>query len=90
MIVAKTGSPETAYIMAAFLLFLSAGMALITRAPRSLREKATIIGELEPGKLYSGYFIYQPGFVSETEGEAAAEKSAKSRTRLFPKLFAAR
>ena len=90
MIVAKTGSPETAYIMAAFLLFLSAGMALITRAPRSLREKATIIGELEPGKLYSGYFIYQPGFVSETEGESAAEKSAKSRTRLFPKLFAAR
>jgi len=76
MIVAKTGSPETAYIMAAFLLFLSAGLALVTRAPRSLREKATIVSELEPGKLYHGYFIYQPGYVSEV-GDAAVAASAK-------------
>jgi MFS family permease len=76
MIVAKTGSPETAYIMAAFLLFLSAGLALVTRAPRSMREKATIVSELEPGKLYHGYFIYQPGYVSEV-GDAAVAASAK-------------
>ena len=62
MIVAQTGSPEASYIMASFLLFLSAGMTFITRAPKSLRERATLITEMEPGKLYSGYFIYQPVF----------------------------
>jgi hypothetical protein len=51
MIVAQTGSPEAAYIMAAFLLFLSAGMTFFTKAPRSLRKKAQIIGHLEPGQL---------------------------------------
>ena len=60
MIVAATGSSEAAYIMASFLLVLSAGMSFITRAPKSLREKATIITEFEPGQLYSGHFIYQP------------------------------
>jgi len=85
MIVAKTGSPETAYIMAAFLLFLSAGMAIATRAPRSLREKATIVTEIEPGKLYHGYFIYQPGYVSDVDDEAIAAAAAKSTivSRLF-------
>jgi len=62
MIVAQTGSPEASYIMASFLLFLSAGMTFITRAPKSLRERATLITEMEPGRLYSGYFIYQPVF----------------------------
>ncbi len=60
MIVASTGAPEAAYIMASFLLFLSAGMTFITRAPKGLVERATIVTEMEPGKLYSGYFIYQP------------------------------
>lgn len=60
MVVAATGSYESVYILTAFLLFLSAGVTLITRAPRSMMERATIITELEPGKLYSGYFIYQP------------------------------
>ena len=60
MVVAATGSYESVYILTAFLLFLSAGMTLITRAPRSMRERATIITELEIGKVYSGYFIYQP------------------------------
>ncbi|MGB8720564.1 MAG: hypothetical protein WCD46_14750, partial [Desulfobacterales bacterium] len=79
------GSPETAYIMAAFLLFLSAGMAIATRAPRSLREKATIVTEIEPGKLYHGYFIYQPGYVSDVDDEAVAAAAAKSTivSRLF-------
>lgn len=60
MVVAATGSYESVYILTAFLLFLSAGMTFITRAPRSMRERAKIITEMEPGKLYSGYFIYQP------------------------------
>ena len=60
MIVAATGSSEAAYVMASFLLLLSAGMTFITRAPKSLREKATIVTEFEPGQLYSGHFIYQP------------------------------
>ena len=60
MVVAATGSYESVYILTAFLLFLSAGMSLITRAPRSMKERATIITEMEPGKLYSGYFIFQP------------------------------
>ncbi len=60
MIVASTGAPEAAYIMASFLLVLSVGMTFITRAPKGLRERATIVTEMEPGKLYSGYFIYQP------------------------------
>ncbi len=60
MVVAATGSYESVYLLTAFLLFLSGGMTLITRAPRSMKERAKIITELEPGKLYSGYFIYQP------------------------------
>ncbi len=86
MIVAQTGSPEAAYIMAAFLLFLSAGMTFITKAPKSLREKATIISELEPGKLYNGYFIYQPGYVSETSDETA-ETDHKGSVRSFSSFF---
>jgi len=60
MVVAATGSYESVYLLTAFLLFISGGMTLITRAPRSMRERATIITELEIGKVYSGYFIYQP------------------------------
>jgi hypothetical protein len=89
MIVAQTGSPEAAYIMAAFLLFLSAGMTFFTKAPRSLREKAQIIGHLEPGQLYHGYFIYQPGFVSETGADAAAVQANLSSAvvKRIPRLF---
>jgi len=78
MVVAATGSYESVYILTAFLLFLSAGMTLITRAPRSMRERATIITEMEPGKLYSGYFIYQPellpdqiSYKTESDGKKA-------------------
>jgi MFS family permease len=90
MIVAQTGSPEAAYIMAAFLLFISAGMTFITKAPRSLREKATIISELEPGKLYNGYFIYQPGYVSEDSDEMAAEAGKKGSVRSFSSFFSSK
>lgn len=84
MIVAQTGSPEAAYIMAAFLLFLSAGMTFITRTPRSLRSKATIVTELEPGKLYHGYFIYAPGYVSVIDEDAdQQEKTQTPIRRLF-------
>jgi nitrate/nitrite transporter NarK len=86
MIVAQTGSSETAYIMAAFLLFLSAGMTFITRAPKSMREKATILTTLEPGKLYTGYFIYEPNFVSDTTDEDQPEKSTR-KVRFFPNIF---
>jgi MFS family permease len=81
MIVAQTGSPEASYIMAAFLLFLSAGMTFLTRAPKTLRERATIITEMEPGKLYSGYFIYQPVFkpvLTKAGEEPAATAPAKA------------
>jgi nitrate/nitrite transporter NarK len=65
MIVAATGSSETTYILCAMLLGICTFMALTTKAPRSMREKATIITELEPGKVYSGYFIYQPDGVTD-------------------------
>jgi MFS family permease len=88
MIVAATGSAETAYIMAAFLLFLSAGLAIVTKPPKSLREKAQILTTLEPGKLYSGYFIYQPNFVSETdERDLEASPEDTKTIRLIPRLF---
>jgi MFS family permease len=87
MIVASTGSPETVYIMAAFLLFLSAGLALMTFPPRSLREKATIITALEPGKLYSGYFIYQPNYVSEPEQDIHGVSGDPQTIRFIPRLF---
>jgi MFS family permease len=87
MIVASTGSAETAYIMAAFLLFLSAGLAIITKAPKSLREKAKIITTLEPGKLYSGHFIYQPNYVSETDESDLDASSQDANVRFIPRLF---
>ena len=89
MIVAKTGSPEAAYIMAAFLLFVSAGMTFFTKAPKSLRSKAKIISALEPGKLYHGYFIYQPGFVSETADEIneAEANESKAIIKRLPNFF---
>jgi len=93
MIVAQTGTAEAAYIMAAFLLFLSAGMTFITKAPKSLSQKATIITELEPGKLYHGYFIYQPNFVSETDDEAVATAAADAGgpiIKMIPKFFMSR
>jgi MFS family permease len=70
MIVAQTGTPETAYILAAFCLVLSAGMTFITKPPKSIRQQAQIITELEPGKLYSGHFIYQPVFQPVIRAEA--------------------
>jgi nitrate/nitrite transporter NarK len=91
MIVAQTGSSEAAYILAAFLLFVCAGMTFLIRAPKSLREKATIITQLEPGKLYHGYFIYQPGYVSETgDTDAAPKKAASAVIQRIPNFFAAR
>ncbi len=81
MIVAKTGTPEATYIMASFLLLLSAGMTFITTAPRSIRERAKIITVMEPGKVYSGHFIYQPVFMpvlnAEGQAEALIEEEAK-------------
>jgi MFS family permease len=91
MIVAQTGSSEAAYILAAFLLFVCAGMTFLIRAPKSLREKATIITQLEPGKLYHGYFIYQPGYVSETgDADEAPKKAASAVIQRIPNFFAAR
>lgn len=72
MIIARTGSADAAYIMASFLLLLASGVALITHAPRSIREKATVITVLEPGKLYSGHFIYQPATVPVLDTEIQA------------------
>ncbi len=89
MIVAKTGSAEAAYILAAILLFLSAGMTFATRAPKSLREKAVIVTQLIPGKLYHGYFIYQPDYVAEKNHTIKGESSGRV-TRLLPKLFKTR
>jgi hypothetical protein len=99
MIVAKTGSSETAYIMAAFFLFLAAGMTFLTRAPRSLEERATVITELEPGRVYSGFFVYRPelkeaiaesGVQAAAEGTAAGPKPNSLRLvrRLFPETTA--
>ncbi len=92
MLVAATGSPETSYILAAFLLFLAAGTTFITRAPKSMREKAKIITTLEPGKLYSGYFIYEPNFVSELSGEEGQDDPEKAgrKVRFFPNIFSTR
>jgi MFS family permease len=89
MLVAHTGSPETSYILAAFLLFLAAGMSVITRAPKSMREKATILTTLEPGRLYSGYFIYDPDFVSDRNPGTAADAAGEAdrKIRLFPNPF---
>jgi hypothetical protein len=65
-------------------------MALITRGPKSLREKAKIITTLEPGKLYSGNFIYQPNYVSEVD-EKDLEADQKAETVSFiPRLFGRR
>ncbi len=76
MLVAYTGSNETSYILASFLLFLAAGLAIITRAPRSIRERAKVITVMEPGKVYSGHFIYQPVFmpVLNTEPQVETDK----------------
>jgi len=88
MIVASTGSSETSYIMAAFLLFLATGMALITKAPKSLRQKAKIITTLEPGKLYSGHFIYQPNYVSELDESDLESSGEEAKTISFiPRLL---
>lgn len=80
MIVAATGSAEASYIMASFLLFLSAGMTFITRAPKSLQQRATLVTELEPGKLYSGHFIYQPMLnPAMTKADEAPAEAAPAR-----------
>jgi nitrate/nitrite transporter NarK len=79
MIVAKTGSSEAAYILATLLLLCSVGMTFITKAPRSIRERAKVITVMEPGKVYSGHFIYQPVFmpVLNAEGEAVNQEGTK-------------
>jgi MFS family permease len=89
MIVAQTGSPEAAYILAAFLLFVAAGVTFVTKMPRSLRDKATIVTSLEPGKLYHGYFIYDPSFVADAQGDVASlsGRSARGKIRLLPKFL---
>ncbi len=79
MIVAATGSPETSYILATFLLLLAGGMTFITRAPRSLRERAKVITVMEPGKVYSGHFIYQPVFMPVMNNEVDAEESESNK-----------
>jgi MFS family permease len=78
MIVASTGSSEAAYILAAFLLFLAAGMAIITKAPKSIRERAKIITVMEPGKVYSGHFIYQPVFMPVLNGAEGKESAVEA------------
>jgi len=80
MIVANTGSPETSYIMTAFLLFLSAGMTFTMRAPKSMRERATIITTLEPGRLYRGCFIYEPIPAGGTDSEEARPGRSQDKT----------
>jgi MFS transporter, OFA family, oxalate/formate antiporter len=82
MLVAYTGSAETSYILASFLLFLAAGMALITRAPRSIRERATVITVMEPGKVYSGHFIYQPVFMPVLNADDQTEAQTQEEARI--------
>ena len=91
-IVAQTGTPEAAYIMSAFLLFICAATAMITKTPKSLREKAVILTELEPGKLYHGYFIYHPSYVSDSDDKIAVGGVGKSSgsMRLIPGLLGGR
>ena len=86
MIVANTGSPETSYIMTAFLLFLSAGMTFTMRAPKSMRERATILTTLEPGKLYRGCFIYEPIPVADTDFKKARPENGMSDAPVEPAL----
>lgn len=86
MLVAYTGSAETSYILASFLLFLAAGMALITRAPRSIRERATVITVMEPGKVYSGHFIYQPVFMPVLNAEAQVDDQNQEEEPTITKL----
>ncbi len=82
MLVAYTGSAETSYILASFLLFLAAGMALITRAPRSIRERATVITVMEPGKVYSGHFIYQPVFMPVLNAEGQVDDQNQEEPKI--------
>jgi nitrate/nitrite transporter NarK len=85
MLVAYTGSGQTSYILAAFLLFLAAGTTLITREPRSIRERATILTQLEPGKLYSGHFMYIPDY--EYAEESTDEKNNPKTVSLMSRLL---
>lgn len=82
MLVAYTGSAETSYILASFLLFLAAGMALITRAPRSIRERATVVTVMEPGKVYSGHFIYQPVFMPVLNAEGQVDDQNQEEPKI--------
>ncbi len=47
MIIAKTGTPETAYIMSAVLLVMSAAMSLMTKAPKEIPEDAGVMQSIE-------------------------------------------
>jgi MFS family permease len=80
MIVAKTGTPEASYILATFLLLLAAGTTFITKAPKSIRERAKIITVMEPGKVYSGHFIYQPVFMPVLNAESEEVMSENEAT----------
>ncbi|MCP4105297.1 MAG: OFA family MFS transporter [Desulfobacteraceae bacterium] len=42
-IIAKTGTPETVYIMSAILLIMSAAMSLMTKAPKEIPEDSGVI-----------------------------------------------
>jgi hypothetical protein len=61
-------------------------MAIITRAPRSIRERAKIITVMEPGKVYSGHFIYQPVFmpVLNADGQTEAENQEEPNITKLP------
>ena len=67
--------------------FLPARLCAGATEELPMREKATIISELEPGKLYNGYFIYQPGYVSEDSDGMAAEADKKGSVRSFSTFF---
>jgi MFS family permease len=47
MIIAKTGTPETAYIMSAALLVTSAAVSLMTRAPKEIPGDAGVMQSLK-------------------------------------------
>jgi hypothetical protein len=47
MIVASTGSPQTAYIMCSVLLLVSALMSLMTKAPEESTQRPSIWGQFK-------------------------------------------
>ncbi|MCP4350858.1 MAG: OFA family MFS transporter [Desulfobacterales bacterium] len=62
-IIAKTGTPETVYIMSAILLVMSAAMSLMTKAPKEIPEDSGVIQTInekvvmarrQPADIYLG------------------------------------